>query len=231
MGCFKRTQAPTGRELFSSALSIVGWEVLMQDGSIASWMDGVRALLTWWGALVGLLLILTGALLHPALPWWSPAQGLELLDLPITAQVPALLLTALVCGPRSAMLAAVAYVSLGLAVLPVFQEGGGIAYLQQPSFGYLAGFIPAAWLCGRLAQQEGMGSLDRLAGAALLGLATIQLCGAANLVLGSLAKRWGESLPQLLLSYSLLPLPGQLLLCCVVALLARWLRPLLLVHR
>jgi biotin transporter BioY len=34
--------------------------------------------------------------------------------LPITLQVPALLLTALVCGPRSGMLAAVAYLSLGL---------------------------------------------------------------------------------------------------------------------
>jgi biotin transport system substrate-specific component len=124
----------------------------------------LRALLNWWGALVGLLLILTGGLLQPAVPWWDAQRGLAFKELPITAQVPALLLTALVCGPRSGMLAAVAYLSLGMAVLPVFQDGGGLAYLQQPSFGYLAGFIPAAWLCGRLSQQEGMGRLDRLAG-------------------------------------------------------------------
>jgi biotin transport system substrate-specific component len=191
----------------------------------------LRALLNWWGALVGLLLILTGGLLQPAVPWWDAQRGLDFKELPITAQVPALLLTALVCGPRSGMLAAVAYLSLGMAVLPVFQDGGGLAYLQQPSFGYLAGFIPAAWLCGRLSQQEGMGRLDRLAGSAVLGLVTIQLCGLINLALGSLAHRWGESLPQLAITYSLLPLPGQLLLCCVVAVLARLLRPLLLINR
>ncbi|NBP98338.1 MAG: biotin transporter BioY [Synechococcaceae bacterium WB6_3A_227] len=191
----------------------------------------MRALLNWWGALVGLLLILTGGLLQPALPWWSSQAGFSFHDLPITAQVPALLLTALVCGPRSGMLAAVAYLSLGLSVIPVFQEGGGLAYLQQPSFGYLAGFIPAAWLCGRLAKQSGMDSLERLTGTACLGVLTIQLCGLLNLGLGSLARRWGESLPQLLITYSLMPLPAQLLLCCVVGVMARFLRPLLLVNR
>ena len=64
----------------------------------------------------------------------------------------------------------------------------------------------------------------------MLGLVTIQLCGALNLVLGSLAGRWEPSLSQLLLTYSLLPLPCQLLLCCLVGLLARMLRPLLLVQ-
>jgi biotin transport system substrate-specific component len=191
----------------------------------------LRALLNWWGALVGLLLILTGGLLQPALPWWNPQLGFVFQDLQVTAQVPALLLTALVCGPRSGMLAAVAYLSLGLSVIPVFQEGGGLAYLQQPSFGYLAGFVPAAWLCGRLVQQTGMDRLERLTGAALLGLFTIQICGLLNLGLGSLANRWSVSLPQLILTYSLLPLPGQLLLCCFVGVLARVLRPLLLVNR
>jgi len=191
----------------------------------------LRALLNWWGALVGLLLILTGGLLQPALPWWTPQTGFIFQDLHITAQVPALLLTALVCGPRSGVLAAVAYLSLGLSVIPVFQEGGGLAYLQQPSFGYLAGFMPAAWLCGRLAQQSGMDRLERLTGITLLGVGTIQVCGLLNLALGSLAHRWSESLPQLALTYSLLPLPSQLLLCCFVGLLARILRPLLLVNR
>ena len=64
----------------------------------------------------------------------------------------------------------------------------------------------------------------------MLGLVTIQMCGALNLVLGSLAGRWEPSLNQLLLTYSLLPLPGQLLLCCLVGVLARWLRPLLMVE-
>ncbi len=155
--------------------------------------------------------------------------GYALRELPVTAQVPALLLTALVCGPRPALLAAVAYLSLGLLVLPVFHTGGGIAYLLDPGFGFLAGFIPAAWLSGRLASQPGMGELLRLMGAALFGLGVIQLCGLAYLLLGGLVGRWGGGLGDLLLAYSLGPLLPQLMLCCAVAVLAVPLRRLLLV--
>ncbi|MFZ4564902.1 MAG: biotin transporter BioY [Prochlorococcaceae cyanobacterium] len=191
----------------------------------------MRALLNWCGALVGLLLILAGGLLQPTVPWWTAETGAGLRDLPITAQVPAVLLTALVCGPRAGLLASVAYLTLGLVLLPVFQDGGGFDYLLQPSFGFLAGFIPAAWFCGRLARQPGMNTLERLFGTAVLGLLLIHLSGVLNLLLGALVHRWSESLPQLVLTYSLLALPGQLLMCAVVALLARLLRPLLLIER
>jgi biotin transport system substrate-specific component len=56
----------------------------------------------------------------------------------------------------------------------------------------------------------------------------MQLCGLANLVLGSLVGRWGGSTGPLLMGYSLAILP-QLLLCCAVGLLAWVLRRLLLV--
>jgi biotin transport system substrate-specific component len=189
----------------------------------------VRALANWSGAIAGLLLILTGGLIQAAVPAFGPT-GLTLIPLPITLQVPALLLTALVCGPRSAMLAGVAYLSLGLFQLPVFHAGGGLSYLLDPGFGYLAGFLPAAWVTGRLARQNGMDQLLSLTGAALIGLAVLQLCGLANLLLGGLVGRWGGALPQLLLSYSLGPLVPQLLLCCAVAVLALPLRRLLLVE-
>jgi biotin transport system substrate-specific component len=191
----------------------------------------LRALANWSGAVVGLLLIVMGGLIQAAVPLPLPGGGVRLLDLPVTAQVPAVLLTALVCGPRPAMLAAVAYLSLGLLVLPVFHSGGGMAYLLDPGFGYLAGFVPAAWLTGRLARQEGMGDLLRLLGSACFGLLVIQLCGLANLLLGALAGRWGAGLPDLLLAYSLWPLLPQLLLCCGVAVLAVPLRRILLVDR
>jgi biotin transport system substrate-specific component len=191
----------------------------------------LRALANWSGAVVGLLLIVMGGLIQAAVPLPLPGGGVRLLDLPVTAQVPAVLLTALVCGPRPAMLAAVAYLSLGLLVLPVFHSGGGMAYLLDPGFGYLAGFVPAAWLTGRLARQEGMGDILRLLGSACFGLLVIQLCGLANLLLGALAGRWGAGLPDLLLAYSLGPLLPQLLLCCGVAVLAVPLRRILLVDR
>ena len=110
------------------------------------------------------------------------------------------------------------------------QAGGGLNYLLDPGFGYIAGFLPAAWLSGRLARQPGMDNLLSLTGAALLGLLVLQVCGLANLLLGGLVGRWNGALPQLLVSYSFGPLLPQLLLCCAVAVLALPLRRLLLLE-
>jgi biotin transport system substrate-specific component len=189
----------------------------------------VRALANWSGALAGLMLILVGGLIQAAVPWPSGGQW-DITTLPITLQVPALLLTALVCGPRSALLAAVGYLTLGLFQLPVFHGGGGTSYLLDPGFGFLAGFVPAGWLVGKLARQGGMNDPVKLAGCAVIGLAVIQICGLLNLGLGALAGRWGQTFPQLVLRYSLAPLPSLLLLCCAVAVLALALRRLLLVQ-
>ena len=188
----------------------------------------MRALATWSGAIAGLLLIVVGGLVPSAFPFHD-ATGWSLRPLGITLQVPALLLTALVAGPRSALLAAVAYLSVGLFQLPVFHEGGGISYLLDPGFGYLAGFVPAAWVSGRLARQPDMGDPLNLAVVAGVGLIVIQVCGLSNLLLGALVGRWGSGVLPLVVGYSLAILP-QLLLCCAVAVLALGLRRLLLIE-
>jgi biotin transport system substrate-specific component len=190
----------------------------------------LRALANWSGALAGLLLILVGGLIQAAVPWRTGQGAWELSPLPITLQVPALLLTALVCGPRSSLLAAVGYLTLGLFQLPVFHSGGGTGYLLDPGFGFLAGFIPAGWLTGKLARQSGMDDLLKLTGSAVLGLLVIQVCGVVNLLLGALAGRWEGGLNALLLRYCVVPLPSLLLLCCAVGLCALGLRRLLLLE-
>ncbi|MEB3348717.1 MAG: biotin transporter BioY [Cyanobacteriota bacterium] len=188
----------------------------------------MRALATWSGAVAGLLLILVGGLVPAYLP--IPDGGSVLLrPLGITLQVPAMLLTALVCGPRSALLATVAYLSVGLFQMPIFHDGGGVAYLFDPGFGYLAGFVPAAWLSGRLARQGGMNDPLALAGAAGLGLLVMHACGLVNLLLGAALGRWSTPWLPLLLSYSAALIP-QLIACCAVAALALLLRRLLLVE-
>ena len=188
----------------------------------------MRALATWSGAFAGLMLILVGGLIPAA--FVVPSAPVQVLPLPSTWQVPALLICTLVCGPRSGVIAAMAYLTVGLVDLPVFHEGGGLGYLLNPGFGYLAGFVPAAWLCGRLSQQNGMNELGRLSLAALAGLLMIQVCGLLNLLIGALFGRWSEPLAQLIFSYSLGPLPAQMALCVAAGLLALPLRRLLLVE-
>ena len=212
-----RAFAPSQRNLAAA-----GWRQPRKE------KDNLRALATWSGAIAGLLLIVVGGLIPAASPFHD-SMGWGLRPLGITLQVPALLLTALVCGPRSAMLAAVAYLSIGLFQLPVFHEGGGTGYLLDPGFGYLAGFVPAAWITGRLARQQGMNDPLTLTAAAAVGLVVLHLCGMVNLLLGSLAGRWGTKVLPLLLSYSLAILP-QLLVCCAVGVVAWLMRQLLLVE-
>lgn len=38
------------------------------------------------------------------------------------------------------------YLLLGLGFAPIFFHGGGWSYLQQPTFGYIAALLPAAWI-------------------------------------------------------------------------------------
>lgn len=186
----------------------------------------MRALAIWSGALVGLLTILIGSLIPAAILLPAPPQ---VVDLPVSWQVPALLLCAMVSGPRAGVIASVAYLTVGLGDLQVFQGGGGMSYVLEPGFGYLAGFVPAAWLTGRLAQQDGMGDVIKLSASAVAGLIVLQGCGLVNLLLGAALNRWDPSLLELLIQYSIGPLPGQLLLCISAAVLAVVLRRLLVV--
>lgn len=56
---------------------------------------------------------------------------------PITAQTLFTYLAGALLSRRQAFLSQAAYLLLGLAGAPVFALGGGLAYLMQPSFGYL----------------------------------------------------------------------------------------------
>ena len=56
----------------------------------------------------------------------------------------------LVLGARWGAASQAIYVLLGLAGLPIFSAGGGAGYIFYPSFGFLLGLIPAAYVTGRL---------------------------------------------------------------------------------
>lgn len=81
-------------------------------------------------------------------------------------------------------MAQIAYLTLGLSGFQVFAQGGGLHYLSQPTFGYLLGFVPGAWLCGFLAFGKPL-RLEQLLSSCLGGLLAIHLTGI--LYLGGLA--------------------------------------------
>lgn len=70
--------------------------------------------------------------------------------LDITMQTFFACMAGLLLGKKWGTVSQAVYAFIGLIGVPVFTRGGGIAYLFQPSFGFILGFILCAFICGFL---------------------------------------------------------------------------------
>tara|TARA_R110002020_G_scaffold136630_5_gene304623 strand:- start:32264 stop:32845 length:582 start_codon:yes stop_codon:yes gene_type:complete len=131
--------------------------------------EGAAARYASYGALVlsgSLLIAVAGKI---TVPFWP---------VPATLQTLAIFIIAAAFGRKLALATLAAYMFEGALGLPVFTNGGGLAYFAGPTGGYLAGFVLAAGLTGWAADH----GLDRNA----LKLFAVNLAGAAIiLVLGA----------------------------------------------
>jgi len=186
-------------------------------------------------ALIGLLLTIISTFAQVVVanpPWNWASQGIQPVSLGVTYQIGAVLLTACMGGKNAGSLAQIAYLVIGLLWMPVFAQGGGFSYIFEPSFGYLLGFVPGAWVCGWWAFRQ-IPKVENFAIASLMGLGIIHASGIFYLLVLTFLKIGNSTLitPNNLLNnllhYSLAPLPGQLVVICVVALLSRVLRRIL----
>lgn len=174
-------------------------------------------------ALVGLILTIGGTLIEASItnpPWAWGHNGLQPLSLGVSYQVGAVLLVGCLGGKNAGAISQIAYLLLGLVGFNVFTEGHGIEYILRPNFGYLLGFIPGAWVCGWLAFRVPT-RLESIAFSCLVGLLTIHLVGISYLLLMHMLS-WGAVMPlgQMILTYSIYRLPGQLIVLCAVTVLA-----------
>lgn len=182
-------------------------------------------------AIIGLILTIAGTLLEAFIA--SPLglwQGPQVYSLGVSCQIGAVLLVGCLGGKNAAVISQIAYLLLGLTSwFNVFTHGGGIDYIHRPSFGYLLGFIPGAWICGWLAFRFPV-RLEFLALSCLAGLLTIHLTGVGYLWLAH-SLNWAGvgqgSFWKAFLDYSVNPLIGQLAIVCAVAVLAFSLRRLM----
>ena len=99
------------------------------------------------------------------------------------------------------------YVLIGLVGVPIFALGGGFSYVLQPTFGFLLGLIPSAFVIGKLAKRP-----LTFRGTALAMLAVLYAIGVpymaliANAYLGKGLTFW-----QVIKNGMLIYLPGDLL--------------------
>jgi len=63
-------------------------------------------------------------------------------EIPITWQIPTIILLTLIFKKKVVFKAFSIYIILGLFFSPVFHQGGSIGYLLTPNFGYLLGIYP-----------------------------------------------------------------------------------------
>lgn len=147
---------------------------------------------------------------------------------PFTLQFLFTTLAGILLGPNLGALSVVCYLLLGLVGFPIFAAGGGLAYVFQPSFGYLIGFCLGTYITGKIAAGSPDPSTKRLLAAGLFGLLAVYTLGMvyfwaiSRFYLGD-----AITVPTLLLYCFLLPVPGDLLLCVTAAVLGRRLLPII----
>lgn len=97
---------------------------------------------------------------------------------PITGQTLAALLVGVLLGSRRGALCLLAYLSEGLAGIPVFAGGGiGLARLAGPTGGYLLGLVAAAYVTGLLAERGWDRRVGTTIAAMLLGNVVVYAFG------------------------------------------------------
>lgn len=120
--------------------------------------------------LVGLGSVLIAIAGQVKVPMWP---------VPTTLQTLAIFTIAAAFGRKLAVATLLAYLAEGAAGLPVFTNGGGLAYFAGPTTGYLAGFVVAAGITGWAADNGLTSKPLKLFAANLAGTLSILALGAA----------------------------------------------------
>ena len=96
--------------------------------------------------LIEILVSLQSLVITSMLPVYIPLpfiyKSSNNIELPITWQIPTIILLTLIFNRKVVFRAFSIYLILGLFIFPVFHQGGSIGYLLTPNFGYLLGLYP-----------------------------------------------------------------------------------------
>lgn len=142
---------------------------------------------------------------------------------PLSFQTVVAVSAGLLLGPWWGAASVAIYVFIGLLGLPVFTNGGGFSYVLNLTFGYVLGFIIAAFVAG-LVRGGALKNLPRLIIAAVCGFLANYLIGVPYF-----AMIWhfymgnGELLSALFIN-NILYMPKDFVLSIIAAFLARAVR-------
>ena len=96
--------------------------------------------------LIEILVSLQALVISTMLPFYIPLPFIDesnnSFEMPITWQIPTIILLTLIFQKKVVFRAFSIYIILGLFIAPVFHQGGSIGYILTPNFGYLLGLYP-----------------------------------------------------------------------------------------
>src|SRR5665647_1501494 len=97
---------------------------------------------------------------------------------PITMQLLFTVMSGIFLGANLGALSQILYVLMGLIGLPVFAGGsGGFSTIFNPTFGYLIGFIIAAYVIGKILERKEKPSFSKILITCLFGTLLIYAIG------------------------------------------------------
>ena len=100
----------------------------------------------------------------------------NIFEMPITWQIPTIILLTLLFNRKVVYRAFTIYLILGLFISPVFHQGGSIGYLNTPNFGYLLGALPLIKIIDNLNKKNSINIIDFLI-TGILAISAMHLTG------------------------------------------------------
>ena len=104
--------------------------------------------------LIEILVSLQSLVITTMIPVYIPLPFIDKssnsFEIPITWQIPTIILLTLIYNKKVILTAFSIYIILGLFISPVFHQGGSIGYLLTPNFGYLLGIYPLIIIINKL---------------------------------------------------------------------------------
>ena len=136
------------------------------------------------------------------------------------------LLAGLLLGSRKAFWSVAIYLLVGLSGIPVFARGGGLGYLIRPTFGFLIGFVAAAWITGKLCWKRPGGGVAWRLFSAFWGMMAYYLCGMVYFyVISNYVIHMPVSWKLVVINCFLITAAEDFILCVMAAVVARRLMP------
>lgn len=167
-------------------------------------------------------LIIVGAFLKIDIP-------LPLYTMHFTLQWFFVIMAGLLLGEKLGTISVLVYIILGLAGVPIFAAGGGIAYVLRPGFGFLLGFVLAAFIIGLLSRLAKKLGIIEMIIITTIGMIVYYSVGAIYFYL---IKNFyaGDKISfyTVVVTYCLITVVPDFILCVIASFLCKRIRPVLI---